>query len=194
MYHGQGSGKDDRNKEIEKFLRAVDQAVTPLLGNDETPLVLACVDQYLPVYRDITSYRHLFPEHIPGNPDEADPLTLQEKGWLLVGEHFTRGRRDKIEQTRQSSARGKTSYDLGEILPAALDGRIDTLFLQEGKDRFGLYDLEKRVIRESPERTFEVSLFNMAATHTLLNGGNAFLEKAGHMPFKESNINALFRY
>jgi hypothetical protein len=194
MYHGQGSGKDDRHKETKKFLRAVDQAVTTLLGEDQAPLVLACVDQYLPAYRDITKYQHLFPEHIPGNPDEADPLTLHEKGWLLVEEHFTRKRREKREQTRQWSATGKATYDLGEILPAALDGRIDTLFLQKGKDHRGLFDLEQRVIRKAPERTHEVSLFNMAATHTLLNGGDVFLETAGHMPFKESKINALFRY
>lgn len=194
MYHGQGSGKDDRDKETEKFLRAVDQAVTHLLGNDDAPLMLACVDHYLPIYRELTSYRHLFPEHIPGNPDETEPLLLQEAGWSLVEPHFTRKREEKRGKTRNLSATGKVSYDLEEIVPAALEGRIDTLFLQKGRDRYGLFDREKRVIREAPGQKREVSLFNMAATHTLLNGGDVFLEKAGQMPYRESEINALFRY
>ena len=194
IYHGQGSGKDDREKEADKFFREVDQAVTPLLGKEETPLVLACVDHYLPAYREITRYRHLFPKHIPGNPDNTDPLMLHEEGWALVREHFTGKRKEKRELTRQWSATGKTSYDAGEIVPAALDGRIETLFVQEGKDRYGLFDREKGVIREQPERKHRVSLYNMAAAHTLLNGGDVFLETAADMPFKESELNALFRY
>jgi hypothetical protein len=34
----------------------------------------------------------------------------------------------------------------------------------------------------------------MAATHTLLNGGEVFTEIPDRMPFRESDINALFRY
>lgn len=193
-YHGQGSGKDDRDKETEKFLREVDHAITSLLEPEEAPLVLACVDHYLPVYREVTAYRHLFPRHIPGNPDETDPLMLQERGWSLVEEHFTRRRRDKRELIRNLSATGKASYEPGEIVAAALDGRIDTLFVQKGKDLYGIYDLEKRLIRKNPERDHEVSLFNMAATHTLLNGGEVYMENPDQMPFKESDINALYRY
>lgn len=194
MYHGQGSGKDDRDKETVKFLRAVDQAVTRVLSDEDAPMVLACVDQYLPMYREITSYRHLFPENIPGNPDDTDPLILQEAGWLKAEPYYTKKREEKKEQTRNLSATGKASYDLEEIVTASMDGRIDTLFLQEGKDRYGLFDQKKRVLREAPEREHEASLFNLATTQTLLNGGDVFLESAVQMPFKESEINALFRY
>ncbi len=193
-YHGQGSGKDDRDKETEKFFREVDHAITSILENEEAPLVLACVDHYLPLYREITGYRHLFSGHIPGNPDETDPLVLQEKGWSLVEEHFTGNRRDKRELIRSLSATGKASYETGEIIAAAVDGRIDTLFVQKGKDLYGIYDLEKRLIRENPDREREVSLFNMAATHTLLNGGEVFTETPDQMPFRDSELSALFRY
>lgn len=194
MYHGQGSGKDDRDKEIEKFFRRVDQALTPILKGEDAPLVLACVDHYLPIYREMTNYRNLFPDHISGNPDETNPLTLQEEGWNLVEPYYIQKRKEKRERIRNLSATGKASYDLEEIVTAALDGRIDTLFLQKGKDHYGLFDLERRVLRNAPEREQEVSLFNLAATHALLNGGDVFLETSDQMPFEESQINALFRY
>ena len=38
------------------------------------------------------------------------------------------------------------------------------------------------------------SLFNMAATNTLIQGGRVFLDSQENMPFKETEINALFRY
>jgi hypothetical protein len=40
----------------------------------------------------------------------------------------------------------------------------------------------------------QVSLFNLAAVQTWLNGGRVFIETPVNMPFVGSEINALFRY
>jgi len=111
------------------------------------------------------AYNYLFPDYIPGNPDEADAQMLHEKGWDLVEEYF-------------------------------LNVRIETLFLQKGIDKYGLYDQEQRtVLRVRPvKEKNSVSLFNMAATHALVKGARVFLESKENMPFQETEINALFRY
>ena len=196
LYHGQGSGKDDRQKELEKYFRSLDQAVNSILGEEKAPLILACVDPHFPVYRDLTAYNYLFPKHIPGNPDEMDAQLLHEKGWHLVKDHFLAERKAVRAQIRDLSAGGRTSYSLEEIVPASLDGRVESLFLRSENDKFGLYDQEKRALLRVKSRKEEnnVSLFNMAAIHTLLKGGRVFLDKLKNMPFKDSEINALFRY
>jgi len=196
LYHGQGSGKDDRQKELEKYFKSVDQAVNALLREEKSPLVLACVDPHFAVYRDLTSYQYLYPDFIPGNPDEIDAQMLHEKAWDAIEEHFLNERKFEREHIRNLSARGRTSYSLDEILQASLDGRIETLFLQMGTDKYGLYDLDQRTVlrvRPEPEGN-SVSLFNMAATHALLKGGRVFLESKENMPFQETEINALFRF
>jgi hypothetical protein len=196
LYHGQGSGKDDRHKDLEKYFHSVDQAVNALLRNDKAPLVLACVDAHFAVYRDLTAYNFLFPDYIPGNPDETDAQMLHEKGWDLVEEYFLNERKAQREQMRNLSAGGRTSYLLEEILQASLDGRIETLFLQKGIDKYGLYDQQQRaVIRVRPAKEKNsVSLFNLAASHALVKGARVFLENKENMPFQETEINALFRY
>lgn len=197
MFHGQGAGKDDKQKETEKFFRAVDAGLMKILHNEDAPLVLACVDHYFPVYKEITAYQHLFDKHVSGNPDNADPLLLHEEAWLLVEDYFRNQRESKRKQIQDLSAGGKTSREIGEIVPASIEGRVDTLFIQEGKDQYGIYDRTRRsVITEENEsdRLYHASLYNMAAVNTLRNGGRVFLAASEAMPLKDDEIHALMRY
>ncbi len=196
MYHGQGAGKDDKKKETEKFFRAVDAAVLKLLGDDKAPLVLACVDEHYSLYKKITSYSNLTDGHVSGNPDESEVLTLHEEAWSLVEDQFRKQRESRKKQFQDQSATGKAVTDIRKIIPAAVDGRIDTLFMEEGKDLFGIYDETKRKIElaEPGNRLYQVSLFNLAALHVLSKGGRVFLSSAEEMPIKETEMNALLRY
>ncbi len=194
MYHGQGAGKDDKKDEIKKFFRAVDKGLMNILNDRNAPLVLACVDHYYPVYREVTNYNHLFDEFIGGNPDEEDPILLHEKAWMILENHFRQERETRTERYRDSSSGGKTSADPEKVIPAAVDGRIDTLFLQRDTDHYGYYDPKKRVIIEDKERNSRVSLYNLAAMNTLKNGGQVYLSSPDEMPVAGTEINALFRY
>jgi hypothetical protein len=196
QYHGHGSGKETRQKELEKYFKSLDQAINTLLHDEKAPLLLACVNPHFAMYRDLTAYNFLFPEYIPGNPDEVDALLLHEMSWELMEKHFLEERRKFREGIRDLSAGGRTSYSLDEIIPAAVDGRIETLFLQRGIDVYGIYNQDRRTVeRIIHEKEYDrVSLFNMAATNTLINGGRVFLESPESMPFLETEINALFRY
>ena len=197
MFHGQGAGKDNKKIETEKFFRAVDAGLMTLLHDQDGPLVLACVDHYYPVYREITGYRHLYGKHISGNPDNADPLLLHEEAWLLVEDHFRSPRESKKKQIRDLSAKGRTSREIRDIVPASVEGRVDTLFIQKGKDRFGIYDRTKGTVileENEAERIYRASLYNLAAVNTLRNGGDVFLADAESMPLKDTGIHSLMRY
>lgn len=196
MFHGQGAGKDDKQQEIEKFFRAVDAGLMKLIQAEDAPLVLACVDHYYPVYKKITEYSNLFEGHISGNPDLEDPILLHEKAWLLVQDYFRLQRKNKIKDFLDLSASERTSSELIDIIPATIDGRVDTLFISEGKDRYGQYDQEKRmvIVDEDPGALYRASLYNMAAVHTVRNGGLVYLTEGEDMPLKDTDINALMRY
>lgn len=195
IFHGHGAGKDDRDKEIEKFFRAVDDGLMKILHDDRLPLVMGCVDHYYPLYKSVSGYRNIFPEHISGNLDKEDPALLHEKAWLLMDDHFKQHKNKKIEQFRNLSAGAKTTAEINEILPLAVDGRVDTLFIQEGKDKYGLYDhLSGEVTPDDQERCYHPSLYNLAALHTLQTGGQAFILRPAEMPLTDTEINALLKY
>ncbi|MBN3036096.1 MAG: hypothetical protein JW861_10965 [Bacteroidales bacterium] len=197
MFHGQGAGKDDKKMETEKFFRAVDDGLMKLLHNEDVPLLLACVDHHHPLYREITGYQYLFEKHIGGNPDNTDPLLLHEEAWLMVEDHFRNERESKKKQIQDLSAGGRTTGEIGNIVPASVEGRVDTLFIQDGKDRFGVYDGTRRSVipeTDADHRSYRASLYNLAAVSTIRNGGQVFLAEADEMPLKDTEIQALFRY
>lgn len=194
MYHGQGAGKDDKKEEIKKFFRAVDKGLMDILKEEDAPLVLACVDHYYPVYREVTKYNHIFDEYISGNPDEEEPILLHEKAWMIVEKHFQKQREILTERYRNNSAGGNTSAEPEKIIPASVDGRIEALFIQKDSDRFGYYDPGKREIIEHENSDSRVSLYNLAAMKTLENGGQVYLSAPDKMPVAGTEINALFRY
>jgi hypothetical protein len=195
VYHGQGIGKDDKLKETEKYFRAVDKGLLKILNGDNVPLILACVDEHYPIYAQVTRYQNLFPKHLSGNADNADLSSLHASAWDLVKGVFDEGRNKARNAFKNLSSGEKTSIDLNDIIPAAIEGRVSSLFIQQGKDRFGLYDKTNGtlMVDEKPG-LMQASLYNLAAVHTWLNNGRVFIETSGDMPFAGSEINALFRY
>lgn len=195
MFHGQGGGKDDKEIEIEKFFRAVDKGIFNLIHNKNAPLLLACVDHYHPVYSKITAYSVLFEKNISGSPDNIDPILLHEKACLLLNDYFREEREKYVETFRDLSSGEKTSIDLNDIVPAALDGRIEVLFMIKNEDRYGEYDKINRTLLIDEElKPGEASLFNMAAKNTWLNGGKVYLLEPDEMPASGTKLNALLRY
>jgi hypothetical protein len=196
MFHGQGAGKEDAQQEAEKFFRAVDAGLMKIIQQDDVPLILACVDHHYPVYREITAYPNLFEGHLSGNPEQVDPVLLHEEAWMLVEDYFRQQRKKKTNEFRDLSASGRTASSLIDIIPASFDGRVDTLFICQGKDRYGRYEQEKRlvIVDEDPGESYHASLYNMAAVNTLKNSGRVYLSEPGHMPLEDTEINALMRY
>jgi len=195
MFHGQGAGKDDKDVEVEKFLRAVDKGLMKLLKNEDAPLILACVDHYQPVYAEITNYANLFHQNIKGNHEEKDLRSLHEMAWSQVKDYFLKQRKSMAKLLMDNSSSGRTSFDLNDIIPAAIDGRIEVLFIQHNKDKFGLYDkVNRSLIIDENVKANQASLYNLAAMQTWTQGGRVYLVDKDEMPFQHTTINALFRY
>jgi len=193
VFHGQGSGKDDKEVEVEKFLKAVDQGVMTLLKNEKAPLILACVDHYAPVYRKISAYSHIYHSHISGNHDESDPLILHELAWPLIKPLFDEKETTKRNELMENKATNKITFDINEIIPAAFDGKIDSLFVDKNKDLFGIYDMINRsLIIDQSDKIGQASLFNLAAVQSILKGGQVFVTT--NIPLEGTKINALLRY
>jgi hypothetical protein len=194
LYHGHGAGKDDHNKDIEKFFRAVDDGLTHLISDKEVPLVLACLDQYYPIYKEITGYNNLFDEFISGNPDDEYLTLLHEKAWLVIKKFFQKNRTKKVNEFQNLLNSGKVSSETNDIICAAVEGRVDTLFIQVSNEIYGLYDKENRTLIIDQIKNGNVSLTNLAAVKSFAQGAEVYLVSSDEMPLKGSAMNAIFRY
>ncbi|MCF8303178.1 MAG: hypothetical protein K9I94_07880 [Bacteroidales bacterium] len=195
IYHGQGSGKDDYKTEVEKFLQHVDKGLMKILHDKKAPLIVAAVDYLYGYFKDVTAYKHLYDDFIPGNPDESNADRLHREAISRLEKYFKKEIDDKHRLFEEAIKVNKASCDLEEIIPYSVDGRVGSLFIKQGTHLYGLYDHETRkVIVEDEKNKNNSCLYNLATIETMLNSGNVFITKEQDMPDESCEITAIFRY
>lgn len=195
MFHGHGAGKDDKKDEILKFFRAVNNGVMKELHDKKAPLILAAVDYLIPIYEEANDYKYIHDKHITGNPEYADLMVLHEKAMQLLEDQLNADKKNKKESFEQALSNKKASYAEREIVPAAINGRIDTLFIRNRESLWGVYDKETNSINTDDRQTLNNSdLLNIAAIQTILHNGNVYLTDPEEMPESTSKLNAILRF
>ncbi len=195
-FHGHGLSSEEFDKiEALKFFRAVNDGVMQYLHDKKAPLILATVDYLVPIYKEANDYKYLQEDFIPGNPEHEDPKNLHKKGMEIIKGFFEKDRKEKAGMFEEMLSNKKASYKEEEIVPAAINQRIDTLFVKKGEALWGMYNKESdRIMVREVQTEYSPCLLNMAAMHTLLNSGNVFLMESDEMPEPNSKLNALFRF
>lgn len=195
MYHGQGRGKDFKKDEIIKHLREVDKSLMEVLQGHNAPLVLACVDSIFSLYRKVSSYSPLFKKNISGNPDELSMQELHKKAWPLLEKYFMKHRDEALKLYDFLSSKGRAATIIDDIYNASEEGRVETLFVEKGKQLFGVYDKENgRVEIHKEKNATNYCLLDMAAKNTFLQGGRVYLLDKEEFPEKEALMAATLRY
>ena len=86
------------------------------------------------------------------------------------------------------------SADIKTIVPAAHEGRIDTLFVEAGCEQWGYFDAEKRSVTLDPDKKLGAyDLTDYAAVHTYLKAGKVYVVGANEL-FEASKCAAILRY
>jgi hypothetical protein len=184
---GHGVGIDDATHEphdsILRYFHQVDTGLRAFLRDEHAPLVLAGVDYLLPIYRRANAYPYLLEEGITGNPEGLRPEELQERAWAVVQPHFQRAQEGAAAQYRHLVGTGRATNEITAIVPAAYDGRIDTLFVAVGVQQWGIFHDESRMIEAHQGAIAgDEDLLDVAAMYTLLRRGTVYAVAPGEMP------------
>lgn len=198
MFHGQSAGKDERKIEIQKYFRAINKGLMQMLHDEHPPMVVACLDYFFSMYKEVNGYKHLFPKHIAKNPADMSMTDLHEKTLEILQPFFEQERAEKSALFQQYNETDRTSFDIHEIIPAAIEGKVDALFLKSGEDIFGRYNPQKNEVITTEDGMENglgnVSLMNLAAVEVFQQGGKVYLLDQEAMPYNDSKLNALYRY
>ncbi len=192
IYHGQGGSSDQIKTDALQFFQRVNKVVFPILSGQRAPLVLACVGYLASLYESTNSYRYLIKGKVPGSPQRWDENELRDHAWSLVETYFQQ-QQQKAWNDYQSARGDRVSQDLREILVAADQGRIKSLFLAAGEERWGQYDPTfdaVLVTLRNPQEGEE--LLGYAASRTLSQGGDVFVMDT--LPDTVSPIAAALRH
>jgi hypothetical protein len=193
IFHGQGAGEEDQKAEISKFFHQLDSSIHDHLHDRTVPLVLAGVDYLLPIYRAASDHKNIAEEGIHGSPDGMKLEDIHEKSWEIVKPDLLTHRTHTAERFGDLLGSGKASSSLEEVVTAAYDGRVDTLFVAAGEHRWGEFDPGKRAISVHEEESGD-DLLELAAVRTFLNGGTVYALDREQVPGDSGDVAAIFRY
>lgn len=199
IFHGHGTGEDDFKAELVKYFQIVDDGLARLEVDidRDAPFVLAGVEYLLPRFKELTTLSHVLDEGLTGNADDLSPQELHDKAWEIVEPYFLEDQRRAAERFGDLKGKGRATHQIEEILPAAHDGRIDTLFTARGVRVWGKYDPERREVsfqeEQNAQRNGSEDLLDRAAIQTFLNGGRVFAVEQKDVPEGHAAA-AIFRY
>ena len=187
IFHGHGAGKDDTNSELEQFFRKVDAGVQTLLADEIGPVILAAVDYYHPIYRNISKLENLAPDGIDGNVNDWDPARLHDAAWPIAQGGVDRKIDRALELWETSYGRGKVESDLAAAARLAVAGRIRLLLSEKGRNIWGRLDPATGNVEVIQEGAADpggdaVDLVDEIAEITLQHGGRALALAPERMP------------
>lgn len=194
IYHGQGAGEGDMKEDLRRYLRQVESAMRRLLAGRAAPLVLAGAEPLPSLYREISAYPLLAAATIAGNPEHLSDGELRDRAWEILAPAWKEELHKAAERFEDLAATPRTSSDVTQILPAARQGRVETLLLACDADLWGrLDDREGTVQVHAKPEAGDEELLDAAARLSLRTGGAVHGLDRSEIP-GGGRLAAVFRY
>ncbi|MGH2813280.1 MAG: hypothetical protein ACRDI1_11305 [Actinomycetota bacterium] len=192
-FHGHGESGEDHKDQLRRYFDAVDDGLWPVLRGETAPLILAAVDYLHPIYRAITRYQHVAEKGLMGNPDRARNEELHKEALELIEADNRAGLERLNDRFATSAARGLASADLGHVLKAAGEGRVEVAMVRGDVERWGTFSPTEGSVEPSEEQTpGTVDLLDLACRTTILHRGEAYVLDPEEVPGPDAA--AIFRY
>lgn len=194
MHHGHGGIEDEKQQRLRRFLQQVANGLDNLLQDDESPLVLAAVGYVQAAFEDVSQLNNVVISGIEGNPEHKQPEALLKEAREVVAPILSKEQESARTRFDEMAHSEKASDNLQDIVPAAVQGRVDSLFVAVNEHSWGHYDPQTNDIAlHEPEHRNGEDLLDFAVVQTLKNGGAVYAVDAGELP-GETSIAAVFRY
>ncbi|MDW7774525.1 MAG: hypothetical protein SCH71_16700 [Desulfobulbaceae bacterium] len=194
MFHGHGVGIDEEKENITRFCQQLDKKLYPIFFGEKIPVVLAGIASLPPLYREVESSGMLVSQSVDIDPEALSPESLHREAWELAAPLFAEEEKKARDKFHQLHGTGLAVTDITDIVAAAGDGRIETLFILEDEELWGVFDPGKNMIMPTTnDFPGTVDLLDLAVASTLVNKGNIYVKKPGEMPVAE-NAAAILRY
>lgn len=186
MAHGQGNPKDADKKLLTDYFQIVARHAERFL-NGRRPLVLAAVDYYHPMFRDACRSLPLLDGGVVGSPDGLTDRDI----WLRALPEVVRWQDRAAQHLRDrfgKLAGGERADDnLANIVPAARQGRVETLFAAFGQRVWGRVGAEEEPVVVHDERQDgDCDLLDLAATQAILHRGEVLVVSPDEVPSGET--------
>jgi hypothetical protein len=193
IFHGHGSRKDERDKDTERFFRAVDRALW--LHHSQPsglPLFLAALPEHHAMFRRVSRNSQLANESIAVNPEMLDTDALRRLGWDAERPRYLALTAELVSRFHRAWSSGQASDELDRVAQAAAHGRIETLLVDADHHVPGRLDMQSGAIETTSAPDVD-DLLDDVAELVLKRGGTAVVIPNDRMP-TGTGLAAIYRY
>lgn len=144
-FHGHGGKKDEIEIDLKSFFRRVDSLVYEQVSRISTlPLLLLAPLEYHSLYFKLSTNGFLEKKAIAGSYDLLGKQATMKQIETYASNALNHKIKNAIERFHHLLSSNKSSDQLNDIILAALDGRIETLLLEEDKIIAGKIDYSNK--------------------------------------------------
>ncbi len=198
MYHGNSSWKDDKDRYLERFLHAVDKALTVFLqqpSQAQIPLILSGVEESVVKFRGISDYPGLSEITLTKqpNPSVREEHILQTIKTLMMA-NLAEQQSIAVANFEEEPHPERKITVLAEVIRQAYLGKVGHLLVAEEAQVWGTFAPDTlSVIVEDNQQPMSAELVNLAARLTLVNNGTVMTMPREQLP-TDSEVAAILRY
>lgn len=195
MRHGHGSRKDEIEKDVERYFRAVDRSVMACFSKPSgLHLVLAALTQHHSIFRGVSKNPALLPIGVEGNPQAMPADQLRKAAWKAVEPQYLTRLAELSAAFHAAAARQKGTSNLSDAAQAAVQGRVATLLIEADKEIPGRLDPTTGAVKTDSLQDPEVGdLLDDLAEVALRTGGEVVVIPTDQMP-ASSGLAAIYKF
>jgi hypothetical protein len=195
IYHGRGPGKEERKETLLKFFRAVDKGLQEYLRHERTPLLLAAVKYYRPIYREANTYPHLLEEGPDGNFERANGDMIHAAAWPIVSRERERRVAEWVDRYRSLAPKGLAVDGVESVASATVQGRVWSVLAAENGNTWGRLDRStgQVAVLDGPNGNASPDLLDDVCEEAWKRGAEIFVLPQSSLP-TERPIAAVLRF
>ena len=197
MFHGHGVVDDDAKEQVQRFFEVLADSLEKVWHRHQPPLplVLAGVEYERAMFRAASRHPRILEQGIDGNTEHLSMDELLGRARPIVEPVVHEELRQKSAIFNDLAGTPRASTDLEEVLLAAADGRVDTLFCDTAVQRWGRFDPATRSLEVHGKREpGDEELVDRAVHETVFHGGLAYPVSEGSGVVPLGPVAAVFRY
>lgn len=168
---------------LNQYLNEVAKRVTKMLSELQVPLVVAGVDYVVKLFLQHCKYEHVL--EIEGNVEHMNEEQLHAKALEVVQPYIQKQIEKAKDRYYEMKGVEKTANMIPDLLSAAIQGRIDTLFLGVGVQYWGRYEIQNGMVvldLHKDYRAGDWDITNDIAIYTLLHRGIVYVIEPSEVP------------
>ncbi|WP_400263580.1 hypothetical protein ACFX5U_09800 [Sphingobacterium sp. SG20118] len=181
VVHGYQEKSNEQQNDAERFFRIVDKSIYEHYTKPTNlPLILASLPEHQTIFRRQSKNPHLMAEGINQNTRNLSPEELSELAWELIAPQHEQQIQELLDHQQAAEQIGRSHWELSEVVKDALDGKIETLLIEENRMILGKIIAAERRIQfptVDAEELFDDLLDDLAAMVVEKSGSIMVLQK-----------------